>query len=101
MSYFFNKKRLGPRSTLDKGTFQVGFYVYYSSNSTKKFDKWDWFSNYLLINNAYSKIPKLYGMYKITIEEGMDKLDVFLYRFGKINGFGWWDLERILADAGT
>ena len=57
-------------------------------------------SNYLLIVDAYSKIPKLYGMEKITTEEVMDKLDIFQYRLGKINQFGTWDLERISADAG-
>ena len=31
----------------------------------------------------------------------MYKLDMFQSRFGKINQFGWWDLERISADAGT
>ena len=31
----------------------------------------------------------------------MDKLDVFQSIFGKIDQFGWWDLERISADAGT
>ena len=31
----------------------------------------------------------------------MDKLDMFQSRFGKINQFCWWDLERISADAGT
>ena len=35
------------------------------------------FSNYILIFNAYSKIPKLYGMEKITTEEVMYKLDMF------------------------
>ena len=30
------------------------------------------FSNYLLIVDAYSKIPKLYGMQKITTEEVID-----------------------------
>ena len=35
------------------------------------------FSNYLLIVDSYSKIPKLYGMEKITTEEVMDKLDMF------------------------
>ena len=59
------------------------------------------FSNYLLIFDSYSKIPKLYGMEKITTEEVMDKLDMFQSRFGKIDQFGWWDLERISADAGT
>ena len=34
------------------------------------------FSNYLLIVDAYSKIPKLYGMEKIITEEVMDKLNI-------------------------
>ena len=31
----------------------------------------------------------------------MDKLDMFQSRFGKIDQFGWWDLEIISADACT
>ena len=31
----------------------------------------------------------------------MDKLDMFQSRFGVIDKFGWRDLERISADAGT
>ena len=31
----------------------------------------------------------------------MDNLDMFQSRFGKIDKFGWWDLERISADLGT
>ena len=59
------------------------------------------FSNYLLIVDAYYKIPKLYGMDNITTEEVMDKLDMFQSRLGQIDQFGWCDLERISADAGT
>ena len=59
------------------------------------------FKNYLLIVDAYSKLTKLYGMENITTEEVLDKLDMFQSRFGKIDKFGWWDLERISADAGT
>ena len=59
------------------------------------------FSNYLLTVDAYSKIPKLYSMEIITTEEVMDKLDMFQYRFVKIDKFGWCYLERISADAGT
>ena len=40
-------------------------------------------------------------MEKITTEEVMDKLDMFQSIFGKIDGFGWWDLEKKSADAGT
>ena len=42
-------------------------------------------SQNLLIAHALSKIPKLYGMDKITKEEVMDKLDMFQSRFGKID----------------
>ena len=31
----------------------------------------------------------------------MDKMDMFQSRFGQIDQFGLWDLERISADAGT
>ena len=31
----------------------------------------------------------------------MDKLDVFQFRFGKIDESGWWDLEIISVDVGT
>ena len=31
----------------------------------------------------------------------MDKLDMFQSRFGKIEKFGWWDLEIISIDADT
>ena len=40
------------------------------------------FSNYLLIVDAYSKIPKLDGMEKIPTEQVMDKLDIFQFIFG-------------------
>ena len=40
-------------------------------------------------------------MEKITTEEVMEKLDMFQSRFGKIDQFGWLDLERNSADAGT
>ena len=59
------------------------------------------FSNYLLIVDAYSKTPKLYGMERINTEEVVDKLDVFQARSGKVDEFGWWKLEIISIDAGT
>ena len=58
------------------------------------------FKKYLLIVDAYSKIPKLYGMENITTAEVMEKIDMFQSRFRKMDQFGWRDLERIL-DAGT
>ena len=39
-------------------------------------------------------------MEKITTEEVMDKLDMFQSIFGKMDQFGWWDLERISANTG-
>ena len=59
------------------------------------------FSNYLLIVDAYSKIPKLYGMDKINTKKVMDNLDMLQSRFGIIDEFGWWDLEFFSADAGS
>ena len=50
--------------------------------------------------DAYSKIPKLYGMENITTEEVTDKLDMFQPIFRKVDDFGWWDMERIQTDAG-
>ena len=35
-----------------------------------------------------------------STEQGMDMLDMFQSRFGKIDEFGWWELEIISADAG-
>ena len=40
-------------------------------------------------------------MEKITLEKVMDKLNMFKSRFGKIDEFGWWDLEKKSADVGT
>ena len=31
----------------------------------------------------------------------MDKLDMFQARFGKVDDFGWWDIERIQTYAST
>ena len=49
----------------------------------------------------YSKIPKLYGMEIITTEEVIDKPDMFQSILGKVDGFGWWDMEIIQTDNGT
>ena len=46
------------------------------------------FSNYLLIVDTYSNIPKIYGMEKITTEDVMEKLDMFQSRLGKMDQFG-------------
>ena len=41
-----------------------------------------------------------YWMENITTEEVIDKLDIFRARFGKVDEFGWWDMEIIQTDAG-
>ena len=79
----------------------MGFYGYNTINSTKRLTSETTFSNFLLIVDTYSKIPKLYGMEKITTKKVIDKLDMFQSRFGKIDEFVWWDLEIISADAGS
>ena len=55
--------------------------------SNKSLTKENTFSNYLLIVDAYSKLPKMYGMENITTEEAMDKLDTFREIFGKVDEF--------------
>ena len=55
------------------------------STATNVFISDTTFSNYILIFDAYSKIPKLYGIDKISAEKVMDKLDMFQSRFGKID----------------
>ena len=47
------------------------------------------FSNYLLIVDTFSKIPKHWGLEKITTDEVMGKLDMFQSISVKINEFGW------------
>ena len=84
-----------------KAPFKWDFMDIISSTAPKSLTIDTNVSNYLLIVDVYSKIPKLYGMEQVTTEEAMEKLDMFQSRFGKIDQFGWWDLERISADAGT
>ena len=59
----------------------MGFHGYYSSNTPKKLTSETTFSNYHLIVDIYSKIPKLYGKEIITTEEVMDKLYMFQDKF--------------------
>ena len=71
------------------------------ATSSKKLTKDTNFSNYLLIVDAYSNIPKCYGMENIITKEVMDKPDMFLAIFGTVDEFGWWDMEIIQTEAGT
>ena len=96
-----NKKARSKIPLKPKLPFKCVFMDIIPSTAPKRFTSDTTFSNYVLIFDAYSKIPKLYGMEKITTEEVMDDLDMFQSRFGKIDEFEWWYLEIISADAGT
>ena len=86
-----NKKARSKIPLNPKATFKWGFMDIIPSTAPKILTSDITFSNYLLTVDAYSKIPKLYGMENITTAEVMDKLDMFQSRFGKIDQFGWWD----------
>ena len=77
----------------------MGFFMDIILSTASKFlTSYTTFSNYLLIVDAYHKIPKLYGMDKITTEEVMDKLDIFQSILGKLTNL---DGRIYLSDAGT
>ena len=96
------KKKAGYKIPLKpKVPFKWFFMGIIPSTASKSLTCDTTFSNYILIVDAYSKTPKLYGTENTTTEEAMDKLDMFQSRFGKIYEFEWWDLEIISADAGT
>ena len=96
-----NKKARSKIPLKPKAPFKWVFMDIFPSTEPKSLTNDTTFSNYLLIVDAYFKIPKLYGMEKITTEEVMDKLDMLKSIFGKMDQFGWWDLEIISADTGT
>ena len=95
-----NKKARSKNPMNPKAPFKWVFMDIIPSTAPKRLKSDTTFSHYLLIFDSYSKIPKLYGMEKITTEKVMDKLDMFQNRLGKIDKFGLWYLERISADAG-
>ena len=96
-----NKRSRYKNPLKPKSTFKWGFIDIIPSTVPKGLTSDTNFSNYILIVDAYSKIPKLYGTEKITTEEVMDKLDMFQSISGKIDEFVWWYLERISVDVGT
>ena len=79
-----NKKTRSKIPLKPKAPFKWAFMDMIPSTAPQSLTSDTKFSNYLLIVDAYSKIPKLYGMEKITTEEVMDKLDMFQSRFGKL-----------------
>ena len=99
--YSMNNKTGSKIPLNPKVTFKWIFMEIVPSTSTKHLTSGITFYNYILSVDAYSEIPKRYIMEKIPTEEVMDKLDMFQSRFGKLDEFGWWDLERISTDTGT
>ena len=84
-----NKKARSKIPLKPKSPFRWIFMDIIPSTTPKSLTSDTTFSNYLLIVDAYSNIPKLYGMENITTAEVMDKLDMFQSRFGKMDQFGW------------
>ena len=71
-----NKKARSKFPLKPKAPFKWVFMDIIPSTDPKSLNKDTSFSNYLLIVDAYSKIPKLYGMENITTAEVMDILDM-------------------------
>ena len=90
-----NKKARSKIPIKPKAHFKWVFVDIIPSIATKRLTSDTTFSKYLFIVDAYSKIPKFCGIEKITTEEVMDKLDLFQFRLGEIDQFGWRDLVRI------
>ena len=72
-----NKKARSNIPLKPKAPFKWVFMDIIPSTAPKSLTSDTTFSNYLLIVDAYSKIPKLYGMENIITEEVMEKLDMF------------------------
>ena len=83
-----NKKARSKIPLMTKEPFKWVFMDIIPSTAPKSLTNDTNFSNYLLIVDAFYKIPKLYGMENITTAEVMDKLDIFQFRFGEINQVG-------------
>ena len=71
-----NKKAGSKIALKSKAPFKLVFMDIIPSTAPNSLTSDTTFSNYLLIVDAYSKIPKLYVIEKITTEEVMYKLDM-------------------------
>ena len=94
-----NKKVISKKPIKTRITFKWLFMYIIPSTSSKSLTKDTNFYNYLLIEDAYSRSPRLYGMENITIEEIMDKIYMFQAIFGKVDEFGggiWRELKLTL-----
>ena len=96
-----NKKPISDTLLKSKTPLKWVFMDIISATYSKGLTKCTNFSNYLLIVDAYSNIPTLYGMENITTEEIMEKLDMFQAIFVKVDEFSWLDMEIIQTDTDT
>ena len=91
-SYHISTIDKNPRSKIPlqpKTPFKRIFVDTISSIASTSLTKDTTFDNYILIVDAYSKLPRLYGIKSITSEEVMEKIDMFKARFGKVDESGW------------
>ena len=79
-----NKKARSKILLNPKAPFKWVFMDIIPSTAPKSLTSDTTFSKYVLIVDAYSKIPKLYGMEKVTTEEVMEKFDMFQSRSVKL-----------------
>ena len=82
-----NKKARSKNPLNPKAPFKWVFMNIIPSTASKCFISDTTSSKFLSIVDAYSKIPKLYGMEKITTKEVVDILHMFQSIFGKIDEF--------------
>ena len=78
MSGFFNEQKASPQNQLNpKANFKWVLKDIIPPTAPKCLTIETNFSDYILIGDTYSKIPKLYGTVKKSTEEVMYKLDMF------------------------
>ena len=90
-----NKKDISRTSLKSKKPFKWVVMETIRTTYSNSLTKDTTFDTHLLIVDAYSNIPKRFGMEYITTEEVMEKLDIFQAIFEKVDEFGWCDTERI------
>ena len=78
-----NKRDRSKNLSNPKASFKWVFVYIIPATAPKRLTSDTNFSNYILIVDAYSKIPKICGMDKITTEEVMEKLDMLQSILGR------------------
>ena len=77
-----NKNSRSENPLKPNAPFKWGFMDIIPSTAPKRLTSDTHFSHWILIVDAYSKIPKLYGMEKFFTEEVTDKMDMFQSKSG-------------------